>query len=72
MGRLFEIGSRDHKLRTTHIQRSLYDLVEVIVMSLFAMVNASKDRVTEVDTNLKVVSIISEEKIQGLSAHRRI
>jgi hypothetical protein len=72
MGRLLEIGSRDHKLRTAHIQRSLYDLVEVIVMSLFAMVHASKDRVAEVDTNLKVVSIISEEEIQGLSAHRRI
>jgi hypothetical protein len=56
MGRLLEVGSRDHKLRTTHIQRSLYDLVEVIVMSLFAMVHASKDRVAEVDTNLEKLS----------------
>ena len=65
MGRLLNIGSRDHKLRTTHIQRSLYNLIEVIVMNLFAMIHASKDRVAEVDTNLvEVVSLIPEE-IQG-------
>jgi hypothetical protein len=72
MGRLLEIGSRDHKLRTTHIQRSLYNLVEVIVMGLFAMVHASKGRVAEVDTNLvEVVSFIPEE-VQGLGTHQRI
>ena len=72
MHRLLEIGSRNHKLRTTHIQRSLYDLVEIIVMSLFAMVHASKNRIAEVDTNLvEVVSFIPDE-VQGLSAHQRI
>jgi hypothetical protein len=69
MGRLLEIGSRDHKLGTAHIQRSLYNLVEVIVVSLFAMVHASKDRVAEVDTNLvEVVSFIPEE-VQETLAH---
>jgi hypothetical protein len=38
----------------------LYNLVEVIIVSLFAMVHASKDRVAEVDTNLEIVSIIPE------------
>jgi hypothetical protein len=72
MGRLPEIGSRDHKLRTTHIQRSLYNLVEVIVMGLFPMVHASKDWIAEVDTNLvEVVSFIPDE-VHGLSAHQRI
>jgi hypothetical protein len=50
----------------------LYNLVEVIVMGLFAMVHASKDWVAEVDTNLvEVVSFIPEE-VQGLGAHQRI
>jgi hypothetical protein len=68
MGRLLEIGSRNHKLRTTHIQRSLYNLVEVVVMDLFTMIHASKDRVTQVDTNLgRKLSALFPRRSRGLA-----
>lgn len=52
MGRFLEVGSRHHEFRTSHIQRSLHYQIEIGVVGLLAVIDASEDGVAEVDADL--------------------
>jgi hypothetical protein len=71
MRRLFEVGSRGHELRATDVERSLYDLLEVVFVTPPAMVHSSKDWITEIDAYLPGVSITPKREGEKIGAHQR-
>jgi hypothetical protein len=55
VSRLFQIRACHHELLATGVQSTLEDVIEIVFMSLRAMVFSSKDGIPKVDTDLKLV-----------------
>ena len=53
MLRLLETRTRDHHLLAADGKSSFDDSIQIIFMSLLAMIDSSKDRIGEIDANLQ-------------------
>jgi hypothetical protein len=52
MPRFQQIRACDHHLCTANIECALHNIMQVVLMRLFAMIHAPKDWVAQVDANL--------------------
>jgi hypothetical protein len=52
--RFLEIRACHHKFRTAYASSSLYDVGQIILMGLFAVITASENGIAQVDSNLQI------------------
>lgn len=69
MLRFLQIGPRDHHLLASHVQSSLHNIVQIVLVSMLAMVHASKDRISQVDANLLASVPSTKPKEPATHAH---
>ena len=60
MLRLNEVRPCDHHLCTAGVQPSLNDICKVIFVGLLAVIDASKDRITQIYADLSFISIVTK------------
>lgn len=68
--RLVQTRTSYHHLLTTHVKCSLHNIVKVIGVGLFLMVDSLEDSISQVDTNLQEVSVMNDRRVDSYTRQR--